>query len=282
MSYESYDCLTVEVNRGVAFVSIDHPPINLIDLPLMMELNQLGKDLEADNQVRVIVFQSANPDFFMAHADVSIFQGMVENPRPESDKLSLFNVMVERYRTMDKVTIGKVEGRARGGGSEILLSLDMRFAAIGRAVFSQPEVAIGLNPGGGGTQRLPGLVGRGRAMEILLGAQDFTAELAERYGYINRALPADELGAFVDSLAYRIASFSPETVALAKASIEAAGLPTVVEGLLAETRNFHKSITLESTQKRMTNFLKNGGQTHEGESGDFQSLVAAVPEDDEV
>src|SRR6202012_6228462 len=109
-------------------------------------------------------------------------------------------------RNMPKVTIAKVEGRARGGGSEIALTMDLSFAAIGQAIFSQPEVAGGLVPGGGSTQRLPRLVGRGRALEVLLGCNDFSAELAELYGYINRALPAEEMTPFVKRLAYRIAS----------------------------------------------------------------------------
>jgi len=99
----------------------------------------------------------------------------------------------ERFRNMPKVTIAKIEGRARGGGNEIALAMDMCFAAVGKAIFGQPEVAVGLVPGGGSTQRLPRLIGRGRALEVLLGCDDFSAELAERYGYINRALPADEL-----------------------------------------------------------------------------------------
>src|SRR5205807_4476462 len=135
-------------------------------------------------------------------------------------------------------------------GSEFLLSLDMRFGAIGRAILSQPEVAIGIIPGGSGTQRLPRLVGRSRALEIVLGCEDFPAELAERYGYLNRALPAAELGPFVERLARRLASFPAEAIALAKASVNAAELPTV-EGLLEEAHYFNQSMATRAAQERM-------------------------------
>src|SRR5439155_8748344 len=194
MAYTGYECLDIHVDRGVATVTIDHPPINLFDLTLIQEMDRVGRELEADGDVRVVVFQSANPQFFTAHADVPLIQPLPTPVPPKAPRLGPFHAMVDRFRTMPKATIGKIEGRARGGGSEFLLSLDMRFGAIGRAILSQPEVAIGIIPGGSGTQRLPRLVGRSRALEVILGCEDFPAELAERYGYLNRALPAAELG----------------------------------------------------------------------------------------
>src|SRR5882724_5622612 len=230
MAYTGYDCLRIDLHRGVATVTIDHPPINLFDLALIQEMDRVGRELEADGDVRVVVF----------HA------------------------MVDRFRTMPKATIGKLEGRARGGGSEFLLSLDMRFGALGRAILAQPEVALGIIPGGSGTQRLPRLVGRSRALEIVLGCEDFPAELAERYGYLNRALPAAELGPFVERLARRIASFPAEAIALAKASVNAAELPTV-EGLLEVAHYFNQSLATRAAQERMQRFLALGGQTREVE-----------------
>src|SRR3990172_3288110 len=204
MAYQGYECLRIRIDRGVAFVTVDHPPINLFDVPLMREMDRLGRELAAEEAVRVVVFDSADPEFFIAHADVALIQRLPAEPPPKPTSLSFFQAMVDRFRTMPKVTIAKLEGRARGGGSEFVLSLDMRFGAIGRAVLSQPEVALGIIPGGSGTQRLPRLIGRGRALEIILGCEDITAELAERYGYVNRALPSDEIGAFVEQLARRI------------------------------------------------------------------------------
>lgn len=264
MPYEGYQCLRVEPERGVAFVTIDHPPINLFDMALMVEVDRLGRELEGDAEVRVVVFQSANPDFFIAHADVELIRGLPRDLGPRPTELGFFHQAMERFRNMPKVTIGKIEGRARGGGSELLLALDLRFGAIGRCVLAQPEVAIGIIPGGGGTQRLPRLMGRGRALEIVLGCADFDAELAERYGWINRALPAEELGPFVDGLARRIASFPAEAVALAKASVDNAELP-LREGLLEEAHLFTRTLANDSAQERMARFMAAGGQTAEVE-----------------
>src|SRR5947209_17195229 len=249
MAYDDYRCLRVRLDRGVAFVTIDHPPINLLDLALMRELDALGKELEVDDAVRVVVFDSADPDFFIAHADVALIERLpTDVPKPTT--LGFFHAMVERFRTMPKATIGKIEGRARGGGSEFLLSLDLRFGALGRAVLAQPEVALGILPGGCGTQRLPRLIGRARALEVILGCEDFDAALAERYGWINRALPAAELRPFVHALARRIASFPREAIALAKRAVDAADA-TVREGLLEEAHLFNRTLAVPEARARM-------------------------------
>ncbi|MGH7785757.1 MAG: enoyl-CoA hydratase/isomerase family protein [Candidatus Binatia bacterium] len=263
-SYAGFTALQVRVERGVAFVTIDHPPINLFDVVLIQEMDRVGRELEGDDDVRVVVLQSANPDFFIAHADVTLIQQLPQEVPPKPTTLGWFHAMVERFRTMPKATIGKLEGRARGGGSELLLSLDMRFGAIGRAILGQPEVAVGIIPGGSGTQRLPRLIGRGRALEVILGCGDFDAVLAERYGYINRALPPAELTPFVEHLAYRIASFPPSAIALAKASVNAAELPTE-HGLLEEAHYFNQSLAFPDAQARMAAFMAAGGQTYDVE-----------------
>lgn len=264
MGYEELTALRVRVDAGVAWVTIDHPPINLFDLPLMVEMDRLGRALETDPDVRVVVLQSADPDFFIAHADVNLILRIPASTAPPAEP-SFFQAMVDRFRTMPKATIAKIEGVCRGGGSELALSMDMRFAALGRAVLAQPEVAVGIIPGGSGTQRLPRLVGRSRALEIALGADDFPADLAERYGYVNRALPPAELGPFVDRLAKRIASFPAEAIAHAKASVLAAEVG-VREGLVAEARAFDACVALPEARRRMEAFLAMGGQTREVEA----------------
>ena len=275
MAYDDYRCLRVRCDRGVAFVTIDHPPINLLDLALMRELDGVGREVEADDAVRVVVFDSADPEFFIAHADVALIEQLPTNaPRPTT--LGFFHAMVDRFRTMPKATIGKVEGRARGGGSEFLLSLDLRFGALGRAILAQPEVALGIIPGGSGTQRLPRLVGRARALEVILGCEDVSAELAERWGYLNRALPPAELGPFVERLALRIASFPTEAVALAKAAVKAAELPTE-QGLLEEADCFNRSLGTAAARARMARFLELGGQTRAVEM-DLGRLVGRLAE----
>jgi enoyl-CoA hydratase/carnithine racemase len=264
MSYDEFTALRVRLERGVAFVTIDHPPLNLFDLTLVQEMARLGDLLAADEAVRVVVFESANPDFFIAHADVEFIRRLPTPAPPPPTSLGFFHAMVERYRTLPKATIAKIEGCTRGGGSEFVLSLDMRFGALGRAVLAQPEVALGIIPGGGGTQRLPRLIGRARALEVILGCADVPADLAERWGYLNRALPPGELGPFVEGLAFRIASFPAAAVAWAKASVDAAG-GDVLPGLLAEADAFSRSAASPEARNRMAAFLEAGGQTPEVE-----------------
>jgi enoyl-CoA hydratase/carnithine racemase len=171
----------------------------------------------------------------------------------------------ERFRNMPKVTIAKIERRTRGGGSEIALAMDMCFAVLGKAIFGHPEVAVGLVPGGGATQRLPRLIGRGRALEVLLSCNDLSAELAERYGYINRALPAEELGPFVEKLAHRIASFPAHAIAHAEAAVDAGAFSSIAERLLVEALESDLSVASEVTRARVTEALKIGAETYEGE-----------------
>jgi len=271
MTYEDYACLNVRIDRGVAFVTINHPPMNLLDAPLIQELDRIGTALEEDTNVRVVVFQSADPEFFIAHADVTMIQHLPQTVPPKGATLGPFHRVLDRFRTMPKATIGKIEGRARGGGSEFLLSLDMRFGALGRAVLSQAEVAVGIIPGAGGTQRLPRLMGRARALEVLLGGCDVPADLAERYGYINRALPSEELTPFVERLAYQIASFPAKAIALAKAAVDAAELPTI-QGLIEEEHYFYQAMVTEQAQKRLARFLEIGLQTREEETKPLEDL----------
>lgn len=268
-----YRCLRLRIEQGVAFVTFDHPPLNLLDAALTRELGRLGKQLAADDAVRVIVFDSADPDFFIAHSDVTELRAPDTAAPPERAAApGPFHRIVDRFRTMPKVTIGKLEGIARGGGSEFLLALDMRFAALGKAVLAQPEVAAGLLPGGGGTQRLPRLIGRGRALEVILGCEDIPAGLAERWGYVNRALPPAELGPFVDALARRIASFPAEALALAKAAVDAAALP-LEDGLVEEEFLFRRLVASDEARQRAARFLELGGQTRAVEAGDFDTVL---------
>src|ERR1700691_598100 len=164
MRYSGYRCFRLGFDAGVAFVSINHPPINLLDEVLSQEFDRLGRELETDGSVRVVVVQSALPDFFIAHSGLGRV-GAASKVVSHTRSFRLTQTIGERFRNMPKATIAKVEGRARGGGSEIALAMDMCFAAVGKAVFAHPEVAIGLVPGGA-TQRLPRLIGRGRALEV--------------------------------------------------------------------------------------------------------------------
>ena len=274
MVYSDYKCFRLRFDSGVAFVSIDHPQINLLDEELSLELDKLGKEIETDDSVRVMVLQSALPDFFIAHSGLGRV-GAASKTVSQTRSFRFTQTIGERFRNMPKVTIAKVEGRARGGGSEIALAMDMCFAAIGKAIFGQPEVAIGLVPGGGSTQRLPRLIGRARALEVLVGCGDFSAELAERYGYINRALPADELTPFVENLAQRIASFPVHAIAHAKAAVDNGAFSSMAEGLLVEAHESDLSVASEVTQARVKEALKAGAETYGGELDlDFLSKLS--------
>jgi enoyl-CoA hydratase/carnithine racemase len=264
MRYADYNCFQFAFDSGVAFVSINHPPINLLDEVLSPELDRLGRELETDKSIRVIVLQSALPEFFIAHSGlgrVGAASKLVSNTRT----FRLTQMIGERFRNMPKVTIAKIEGRCRGGGSEIALAADMCFAAIGKAIFGHPEVAVGLVPGGGATQRLPRAMGRARALEVLLSCNDLSAEMAELYGYINRALPAEELTPFVEKLAHRIASFPAHTIAHVKAAVDIGAFGSLAEGLLVEAHESDLSVTSEVSQARVKEALTVGAETYEGE-----------------
>jgi enoyl-CoA hydratase/carnithine racemase len=263
MAYEDFRLLRVDVGGRVCRVTIDNPPINLLDVPLMLELDRLGREVASDPEVGVLVVRSANPEFFVAHADVGAILDLpreaLAEPGPE---LGFFHAMVDRLRTMPVATIAVVEGIARGGGCELASSFDMRIAARGRAVFAQPEALVGIIPGGSGTQRLPRLVGRARALEIVLGGADVDADTADRWGLVNRALPPDDVWPFVDALAARIASLPAVAVAEAKASVTAAE-PDPVPGLRAEWWRFTRCLADPEAASRMQRFLDSGGQTPE-------------------
>jgi len=265
MSYEDYKLLKIRIERGVLFATIDNPPINLLNNDLYGEFGKLATEVSGDDNIKVIVFDSADPDYFICHYDVKFLLQYPDEAPPKPTELHGGHQLQEVYRTMPKISIAKIEGRVRGGGSEFVLSLDMRFGAVGKAILSQLEIPLGIIPGGGGTQRLPRLVGRSRAMEIVVGGGDYPAELAERYGYINRALPPEEITPFVEELAYRIASYPAETIAAAKKAVLLALEKPVIEGLLEEQHLFNLTCCSAAAKERMSLFLEIGGQTREGE-----------------
>ena len=264
MAYQ-YQLLDVAVHGRVATVTINNPPINIITPALYQELATLVAELQNDDDLTVVVFKSADADFFIAHYDVSnILEFPTDGEAERSLELNDFHIMCERVRTMNKVTIAQIEGRVGGGGSEFAASMDMRFGVVGKTVVNQMEVPLGILPGGTGTQRLPRLVGRGRAMEIVLGAEDLDAATAERWGCLNRIYAAGDIDAKVTALAERIASFPVEAVRLAKASVTASELP-LQQGLQEEAYLFQRLLRTDSAQHNMQRFMEMGGQTREGE-----------------
>ncbi len=268
MAYDDYQLIRVAVDGGICRATIDHPPINLMDLPLLAEIGRLTEEVAADDDVRVVIVDSADPEFFIAHADVELIAGLPTDDTALHDELTPFNELMESFRTLPKATIAVIEGIARGGGSEWAMAFDMRYALLGKAVFGQPEVAVGIIPGGGGTQRLPRLVGRGRALEVILGCMDVDAATAETWGYVDRALPADALRPFVDRLAARIASSPLEAISRAKRAVDAA-IGDLTTGLRAEDQLFREALAQPVARERLRAILDAGAQTREFELGEI-------------
>lgn len=275
-SYTDYTAIRVAVDTGVAAVTLDNPPLNLLDAALMTDLKHFVEQVRHDTQVRVIVFQSADPEFFSAHGDAhfvtepetfaAVAAGIPTTTNP-------MQALHESIRLLPQVTIGKIAGYARGGGHELLMSLDMRFAAIGRAAVAQPETPLDIVPGGGGTQYLTRLAGRSRALEVILGGALFDAELAERYGIVNRALPANEIDEFVDTLARRIAALAPGVVEGAVQAVDAAA-GTMADGLRVENDQLNRLFTAQAAQRTVL-LLEHGFQTRAGER-DLESILNRV------
>ena len=203
-------------------ITFSNPPINMFVPETIVELGAIVSELDADPSVKAVVFQSANPEFFTAHLDVA---KAVEQP----GVLDLWRDVVLRLSSTPVVSIAKIRGRTRGIGNEFVLACDMRFASRQNAVFGNPEVGVGLIPGGGALEWLPRLVGRSRALEFVLSADDFDADIAERYGWVNRTVDDGDLDSFVDGLVRRLASFDRETLAAAKTQLNRFGMPTAAE-----------------------------------------------------
>ncbi len=264
MPYD-YKLIKVAVDGRIANVTINNPPVNVITMDLLAELAALSTALKADPELTVVVVKSADPDFFLAHFDVAAILERPTGFEPQRDvQLKPFHALCERFRCMNKVIIAQVEGRVGGGGAELAASFDMRFGVRGKTRINQMEVPLGILPGGSGTQRLPRMLGRGRALEVILGGDDLDAETAERWGWLNRIFEAGEIGPFVDKLACRIASFPPPAVRLAKESVNAAEKP-LLDGLFEEAYQFERLLRTDEARRNMQRFLDIGGQTREGE-----------------
>lgn len=239
-------------------VTLDNPPINLFDQEMSDELQTLIADLENDDEVKVVVFDSADPDYFMSHVDL-IKTGEFDL-KPKATGLASFPDFLRRLEQAPFVTIGVLRGRARGVGSEFLLGLDLRFASREKAILAQIEVGCGVIPGAGGLERLCNLVGRAKALEIILGADDFDADTAAAFGWVNRSIPDAELNTFVERLVARLSTFERKTIALAKHTInERAGLVAVAD-LNATEKKFFETLTWTETQVQVKSLFERGLQ----------------------
>jgi enoyl-CoA hydratase/carnithine racemase len=256
--------LSIDRSRpGIWIVSISNPPINMVDEETIEELHGLIPLIEQEESLKVVIFESADPDFFFAHYDTSRAKQSRGNKGPTGDRP--WTDFVLRLARASVVSIAKVAGRARGVGNEFVLACDLRFASTERAIFGQPELGVGLIPGGGSVEWLPRLVGRSRAIEIILSADDFDATMAEAYGMINRAIKDSELDAYVEAFALRIASFDKQALTAVKGLLNRTGTPEGGE-FAASNRIFLESATWPGAKARQAKLHQLGfGQRTEFE-----------------
>lgn len=248
-------------DEGVLSVVIDAPPMNLIGPELVRDLVTLLSELESDDDIRVMVLESADPEYFVAHVDLTkVAEYTAEAAKAGGPDDASLGMLWHKLSELSVVTIAKLRGRARGAGSELALACDMRFAARENAVLGQPEIGFGAPPGAGGVQHLARLLGRGRAMEVILGAADVDAEVAERYGWVNRALPDAELDAFVARLARRIASFPADAVRSTKQVLNGLTLPGA-DAIRADARRFQQLVGSDTVKARAAALFAHGLQT---------------------
>jgi enoyl-CoA hydratase/carnithine racemase len=238
-------------------VTLNHPPLNIFGPKTIPQLNEVITAIETDKELKVVVFESAIDGFFMTHYDfLAKVEGTTSLP-PGPTGLQPLPDMLVRLSRAPVVSIASIRGRATGVGSELALACDMRFASREKAILSHFEVGAGIVPGGGPMARLPRLMGRGRALEVLLGADDIPGDLAERYGYVNRSLPDTELDEFVDALANRIASFDKRAMSETKRFVDVASLPPDYE-IAPEWDVCFASIMRAPAQQRIKKLLDQG------------------------
>ncbi len=263
---------TTKHSPGYWRATIDNPPINLFDQELVEDLQALMDELESDGHVKIVVFDSADPDYFISHIDLAKIGEL--STKPGRTGLSPWPDVAIRLENAPFVTVGVVRGRARGVGSEFLQAMDIRFASRERAILSQIEVGTGIIPGGGGLERLPLLIGRARAMEVILGADDFDADTAERYGWVNRSIPDAELDAFVDRFARRVDTFDKQALTLTKKILNERGSLPKPSDLAATEKEFFKAATWPETQTTVTALFGRGLQTRGELELDLGKLLA--------
>ena len=261
----SISAIQTTTENGVVFATIDNPPMNFIGAAFINDLITLLDRVDTDRSLKVIVFSSVDPDYFLSRADVSrVADYTAAAARSGAPGDSFLGTLLRRVSDTRAVTICAIAGRTRGAGSEFTLACDMRFASKERAVFGQPEAGTGLTPGSGAMQHLSRLLGRGRALEVLLSSQDYNADAAERYGWVNRSLPEGELNAFVKALAHRIASFPSPALEAIKQRVNAVTLPAV-DAVRSDAAVFMALAQSKETRDRLESLSSRGFDKRDGD-----------------
>lgn len=281
MKYENFQTFDVTVEGAIATVTFNFGTVNVQGQEMLADLNSLAMRLERDRETKVVVFQSANPEIWVCHYDTELLKDMsTEAVSREDAQLLDLQSVCERISKVPQATIAKLEGFARGGGHELALALDMRFAARGRYKFMQMEVGMGILPCGGGASRMARQTGLGRALEIILSARDFDADEAEAIGTINKALEPDEIGAYVDALAKRIAQFPADSINACKQMVYESIDRPIGEALKAEAYWLYQATSKTPAVKRFT-IADEQGLEHDIENQrNWNALVMKVQEID--
>lgn len=279
MKYENFSTFDVKVEDAIATVTFDFGTVNVQGQEMLADLNSLAMRLEMDRDVKVVVFESAIPEVWVCHYDTELLQHLSTEAvsRDEAQLLDL-QAICERISKVPQATIAKLEGFARGGGHELALALDMRFAVRGKFKFMQMEVGMGILPCGGGASRMARQTGLGRALEIILSARDFDADEAEAMGTINKAFEADEIDAYVDTLAKRIASFPADSINACKQMVYESIDKPIDEALKAEAYWLYQATSKTPAVKRFTVAEEQGLQHDMENQRNWENMVMDVQE----
>ena len=277
MSYSNYNTFNAVIGDGVLTVTFDNPPVNIQDIPMLNDLYNLCNSLENDKSIKVVVFESAHPQIFIAHADIAFLKDMSTEPVSMAEvKLSQLQMVLNRISKLPQATIAKIEGFCRGGGNEFAMACDMRFAARGKAVFMQMEVGMGILPCGGGTSRMAKITGLGNALEIILSAKDFSADEAYNLKLVNKALDPNEIGCYVDLLANRISKFPSESITACKKTIHASlDMPTD-DCLKVEAYELYQATSQTPAIKRFKQAYDTNFQNDMNNQINFESLLMTL------
>ncbi len=277
MDYKNFQTFTAEQKGAILTVTINFGPVNVQGQEMLADLNSLALRLERDRSAKVVVFESANPEIWVCHYDTNLLKDMSTEAVPRNEvKLLDLQAVLERISNVPQATIAKIEGFARGGGHEMALALDMRFAARGKAKFMQMEVGMGILPCGGGASRMARQVGLGKALEIILGAKDWDADQAEAWGTVNKALDPDEIGPYVDALANRIAQFPAESIEACKRAVYASIDLPIADALKEEAYQLYQATSKTPAIKRFTVADEKGLQFELENQRNWENMVMDV------
>jgi enoyl-CoA hydratase/carnithine racemase len=278
-----FPSIHTEINEGIATATIEHKPMNIIDVDLHRQLVGLAEELAKNKEIKVLILQSADPDYFLAHADFNFavhpetFMQLTGASHPDQS-INPMQRMTLAFRNLPQVTSAKINGIARGGGIELAMALDMRFGSIEKTRLAQPETSLGVMPGGGATQYLPRIVGRARALEIILAGNLVNGKTAELYGWINRALEEVKLDDFIDKLSKRISRLRPAVISSVKAAVDSGIKEELHQALGKENAQLPNVFPSEVSFKIVSEVIKRDGQSRNG-TKELESLIDKITAD---